>query len=468
MVMADLHYMQLTELTRRMHAGEFSPVDATQAMLDRISALDGDLHSYALVMSESALAEARQAEAEIARGDIRGPLHGAPVAVKDLCWSKGIATSAGMPVHRDYVPNEDATVVSRLRDAGAIILGKQQMTEGAFIGHQAGIEPPVNPWNAAYSPGGSSSGSGVATAAGLSYGSLGSDTGGSIRFPSALLGLTGLKPTWGRVSRYGIVPLAPTLDHVGPMTRSAADAAAMLAAIAGADVNDPTALLDPVPDYMAQLRGGIAGLRIGFDADWSASSTDGDTQRVLEDAIATFRRLGAEIVSIRFPDVTEIIGDWSDLCRVEAAVAHEATYPSRRAEYGAPLAHWIDAGREISGMTYQKIVLRRNDFRGRVAAAFDAIDLLLAPGLGFASVPLAQAADAVARSTMMASLLDYICPFNMTGSPTMIVPGGFTADDLPIAFQLVGPHLSEGLLCRAAHAFQDVTDFHDRHPILGS
>jgi amidase len=259
-----------------------------------------------------------------------------------------------------------------------------------------------------------------------------------------LLGLTGLKPTWGRVSRYGIVPLAPTLDHVGPMTRSAADAAAMLAAIAGPDVNDPTALLDPVPDYMAQLRGGIAGMRIGFDADWSASTTDGDTQRVLEEAI----------------------GDWSDLCRVEAAVAHEATFPSRRAEYGAPLAHWIDAGREISGMTYQKIILRRNDFRGRVAAAFDAIDLLLAPGLGFASVPLAQTADAVARSTMMASLLDYICPFNMTGNPTMIVPGGFTANDLPIAFQLVGPHLSEGLLCRAADAFQGVTDFHDRHPIL--
>src|ERR1700722_9575079 len=290
----DIHYLELTELTRRMHAKQLSPVEATQAILSRIAALDGKLHSYALVMSETALAEARQAEAEITRGAIKGPLHGAPIAVKDLCWTKGVATAAGMTIYHDYKPTADATVVRRLRDAGAIILGKLQLTEGAYVDHPPKITPPINPWGAEYWSGASSSGSGVATAAGLCYGSLGSDTGGSIRFPSAAQGLTGLKPTWGRVSRYGVFELAATLDHIGPMTRSAADAAAMLAAIAGPDVNDPTALQAAVPNYMADLGGGLRGVRVGVDAAWISAATDAVTQQVVDAALKTLRGLGVD------------------------------------------------------------------------------------------------------------------------------------------------------------------------------
>jgi amidase len=460
----DIHYLELTELTRRMHAKQLSPVEATQAILSRIAALDGKLHSYALVMSETALAEARQAEAEIARGAIKGPLHGAPIAVKDLCWTKGVATAAGMTIYHDYKPASDATVVRRLRDAGAIILGKLQLTEGAYVDHHPKITPPVNPWGAEYWSGASSSGSGVATAAGLCYGSLGSDTGGSIRFPSAAQGLTGLKPTWGRVSRYGVFELAATLDHIGPMTRSAADAAAMLAALAGPDVNDPTALQAAVPDYMADLGGGLRGVRVGVDAAWISAATDAATQQVVDAALKTLRGLGVEIVEVSFPDIKQIVQDWFPLCGVETAVAHEATYPSRSAEYGPSLAGLIDLGRNLSGMDYQKIILRRNDFRGRIAELFQSIDLLLAPAQGFASPTIATMATAGEDPALMTALLSYTCAFDMSGSPTITLPGGFTAQNMPIAFQLIGAHLSEALLCRAGHAFQGVTEFHKRHP----
>ncbi len=289
--MADesLYYLELVELTRRMHAKEISPVDATKAELDRIASLDKSLHSFALVTPEAALEQARQAESEIARGDIKGPLHGAPIAVKDLCWTTGVPTAAGMTIYRDFRPTEDATVVKKLRAAGAVILGKLQLTEGAFADHHPDITPPVNPWNAAHWSGASSSGSGVATAAGLCFGSLGSDTGGSIRFPSAANGVTGLKPTWGRVSRYGVFELAATLDHIGPMARSAVDTAAMLGVIAGPDENDPTASQEAVPNYLAGIDRGVRGLRIGVDSAWNQNGTDARMVRAVDEAIAMVR-----------------------------------------------------------------------------------------------------------------------------------------------------------------------------------
>ena len=255
----DLHYLGLVEVGQQVQAKKLSPVEVTKAMLERIERLDGKLKSYACVMADSALAEAAAAEKEIAAGKIKGPLHGVPVAVKDLCWAKGAPAAHGMTIHHDFRPSEDATVVARLKNAGAIILGKLQQTEGAYADHHPKIDPPKNPWNADLWPGASSSGSGSATAAGLCFGSLGTDTGGSIRFPSAANGITGLKPTWGRVSRYGAFELAATLDHIGPMTRNAIDCGAMLGVIAGQDSKDTTAVPLPVPDYLAGLTGDLQG-----------------------------------------------------------------------------------------------------------------------------------------------------------------------------------------------------------------
>ena len=459
----ELAYLDLIELSRRLHAKQLSPVEVTRAMLDRIAALDGALHSYVLVLAEAALDAARVAEAEIARGDIRGPLHGVPIAVKDLCWMD-CPTAAGMIIHADFRPSEDASVVRGLRAAGAIILGKLQLTEGAYADHHPRITPPVNPWNDAYWSGASSSGSGVATAAGLCYGSLGSDTGGSIRFPPAAQGLTGLKPTWGRVSRYGVFELAATLDHIGPMTRSARDAAAMLHAIAGPDPQDPTALQAPVPDYLAGIDGGVAGLRIGVDRGWIASVSDADTLHVVADAELVLRSLGAQIVDVGFPDVRQSVADWFPLCGVEVAVAHAATYPARKAEYGPTLSGLIDLGHALSGMDYQRIILRREALRGQVNALFQGIDLLLVPAQGSAAPTLAAMATLGQDTALLNGLLTFTCPFDLTGHPTITLPGGWTTAGMPVAFQLVGAHLAEALLCRAGHAFQGATDHHTRHP----
>jgi len=463
---AELHYLELLEIGRRIQARELSSAEVTDALLARIEALDGQLKSYARLMPEQARADAARADAEIAQGTIRGPLHGVPIGVKDLCWTQGVATAAGMTLYEDFIPDRDATVVRRLRDAGAVILGKLQLTESAYADHHPAIAPPVNPWNAAHWPGVSSSGSGVATAAGLCYGSLGSDTGGSIRFPSAANGLTGLKPTWGRVSRYGVFELAATLDHVGPMTRSAADAGAMLGVIAGADPNDPTASLEPVPNYLAGLTRGIGGLRIGVDSTWNSDGVDAVTRAMMDQAAQVLVDLGAELREVRFPDSTQVTADWFPLCGVETAVAHERTYPSRKGEYGPGLAGLLDLGHAQSGMDYQKIVLHRHDFSGRVRALFQGIDLLLVPATGVASPTVARMAQLATDAELMSALLRYTCPFDMTGSPTITLPGGMTQQGTPVAFQLVGRHFDEALLVRAGWAFQQATDWHRQHPSL--
>jgi amidase len=462
----DLHYSELVSVGQRIAKRELSSVEATQAQLDRIARLDGQLKSYAYVMAASALAQAQAADREIAAGKARGPLHGVPIAVKDLCWTKDAPTAAGMKIHRDNRPTEDATVVAKLKDAGAVILGKLQLTEGAYADHHPDIDPPRNPWDAKLWSGASSSGSGVATAAGLCYGSLGSDTGGSIRFPSAANSVTGLKPTWGRVSRYGVFELAATLDHIGPMARSAVDCGAILGAIAGADPNDPTAVLEPVPDYLANLSGTLRGTRIGVDRRWTSEGVDAAATKVFQDALRVAAGLGADILEIEVPDPTAMIADWFPLCAVETAVAHEATYPSRKSEYGPGLAGLIELGLQQSGTDYQKIVLRREAFKGRVRMLFEKVDLLAVPAQTFAAPTLAKMATLGENPELIAGLLRFSCPFDMTGSPTITLPGGFTESGGPVAFQFVGRHFDEARLVAAGDAFQRVTDWHRRHPSL--
>lgn len=460
----DLHYSELVEIGRLIQKRELSSVAATQSQLNRIAQLDGQLKSYAYVMATSALEQSKAADLEIAAGKVRGPLHGVPIAVKDLCWTKDAPTAAGMKIYRDNCPKEDATVVIKLKEAGAVILGKLQLTEGAYADHHPEVDPPRNPWDAGLWAGASSSGSGVATAAGLCYGSLGSDTGGSIRFPSAANAVTGLKPTWGRVSRYGVFELAATLDHIGPMARSAVDCGAMLGAIAGADPNDPTALLEPVPDYLAYLNGSLQGTRIGVDPRWTSEGVDAASTRSFQDALRVATDLGAKIHEIAFPDSTNMVTDWFPLCGVETAVAHEATYPARKSDYGPGLAGLIELGLQQSGTDYQKIVLRREAFRGAVRALFEKVDLLAVPAQTFAAPTLAKMATLGENPELIAGLLRFSCPFDMTGSPSITLPGGFTESGGPVAFQFIGRHLDEARLVAAGDAYQRVTDWHRRHP----
>jgi amidase len=464
--MEELHYLEIAELARLIAARKVSPVELTRDLLARIERLDPALGSYARVTPELALEQARQAEQMIGRRQVLSQLHGVPIAVKDLCYTKGVPTSAGMPLHRDFVPAFDATVVRRLREAGAVLLGKLQLTEGAFADHHPDVRPPVNPWHRDHWSGASSSGSGVATAAGLCFGSLGSDTGGSIRFPSAANGTTGLKPTWGRVSRHGCFELAASLDHIGPMARSATDAAILFDAIAGADADDPTALLAPVPDCLAGDDGELRGVRIGFDEGYALGGVEPEVRRAVDDARRVLRQLGAEIVPIAVPGVEAMLADWGPNCAVETAVAHEATFPSRRAEYGPGLAGLIDAGRALSGIDYQRILLRRRDFTGRVHAVLSSVDAMLIPAQPIAAPTVARMATLGQVPAELAALIRYTAPFDLSGHPALTVPAGFTAKGLPVAVQLIGQHLGEAVLCRAGRAFQRATDWHRRHPKL--
>ena len=461
----DLHFISITELSEHLRSRKVSSREVTQAQLDRIAALDEALGSYALVTAEEAMSAACVADSEIAAGHYRGPLHGVPIGIKDLFHTKGIATASGMAIHKDFRPREDATAVARLKRAGAVLLGKLQMTEGAYSDHHPSIAPPRNPWNSAYWPGISSSGPAVATAAGLCYGVVASDTGGSIRWPCGANGLTGLKPTWGRVSRYGVFELAASLDHVGPIARSTADAAVLLSVLAGHDANDPTSVAAPVPDYAAATLEGVRGLRIGVDWHWIGRGVDASVQAVLANAVELFARLGAEMVDVRVPDAAQTVVDWRSACAVEAAVAHEGTYPVRQSEYGPVLASVLETGRAVSGIDYQKILLRRMAFRGRLEWVFKSIDLLLTPVHPFAPLTLSDIRTLGNQPELILKLQRYTAPFNMTGSPTLTLPGGFSDTGLPIGFQLVAGHLSETTLIRSGAAFQSVTDFHTRHPV---
>lgn len=460
----ELHYLTLLEVAGRIRDKELTSVEATEAAIGRIEQTDGALKAFARQTPDRALDDAKAADKEIAAGRYRGPLHGVPIALKDLCRTKDIVTAAGMPLHGDYVPDYDATVTKRLADAGAVLLGKLQMTEGAFADHHPDITPPVNPWNADHWPGVSSSGSGVATAAGLCYASLGSDTGGSIRFPSAANGVTGLKPTWGRVSRHGVFDLAPTLDHIGPMCRSAADTGAVLGVIAGADPSDPTTLPDPVPDYLEGLEAGLGDLRIGVDPKFNAESVDDEMRRTVEGVLDVLRGMGADIREVTFPDPGEVVQDWLAHCGVETAVAHKETYPAQKDRYGPGLAGLIDVGRDLSGEAFHEILLRRHAFSGRLKHLFDEIDLLVIPAQYMASPTVAHMATLGEDPNGLANLLRFTCPFDMSGSPTITLPSGFTDGGMPIAFQFVAGHLQEGKLVRAGHAFQRETDWHKRHP----
>lgn len=464
----ELAFLDLVALGRALRARELTALEVTRAMFERIAALDGRLHAYVTLMRDSAEAEARAADAAFARGEDRGPLQGVPVAVKDLCDAAGVATSAGMPVVRANVAaaTRDATVVARLRAAGAVILGKLQLTEGAVAHHHPDITVPVNPHNPDYWSGASSSGSGVAVAAGLCYAALGSDTGGSIRFPSFANGITGLKPTWGRVSRAGVFPLSWSLDHVGPMARCSADCAAVLGAIAGADDADPTALAAPVDDYLGAIGSGVRGLRIGFDEAWATRDVDAEIVAGLHAVLAALRVAGAQVVPVTMPATDEVIAAWAPLCTADAAAAHAATYPTQAAGYGPGLTTLLDAGRAASAVDYALAHDVRLNYRGALARVFASVDVVIAPAYMRQNPTLAAFATFGEAEQDWPELIRFTAPFDLSGTPTLSLPTGCNADGAPLGIQLLGPHLGEATLLRAGHALQGVTDWHRRRPAL--
>ena len=460
-----LHFKTITELADLIKSKAISPVEVTVAMLDRIQRLDPRYKSFATVMAEQAMASAQTAERAIAAGNYLGPLHGVPIAVKDLCFTKGVATMGATKVLKDHVPDFDGTVVQKLNAAGAVILGKLNLTEGAMAGYNPEFQVPVNPWGANIWSGASSSGSGVATSAGLCYGSLGSDTGGSIRFPSAACGIVGIKPTWGRVSRYGVLALAESLDHIGPMTRSAADAGIMLQAIAGLDPKDPTSLTAPVPCMLEGLDQGVRGLRIGLDEEYITGNTDPQLAESVLAGIRMLERQGVVLVPIQIPDTSDYMDAWGVLCASEAVAAHEATYPSRRDDYGPWFQAWLDKGAAVTGAEYAKANNVRSACRGLLANVFENIDVIVCPTMTKPPFPIT-----VEEMYGPKILLDdpnwgrFTIPYDFSGAPTISLPCGQNSDGLPLSIQFVGKHLSEPLLVRLGHTFEQSTRWHNLRP----
>ncbi|HEX8241434.1 MAG TPA: amidase [Allosphingosinicella sp.] len=463
--MQGLHELDLREASRRIQAGALSPVELTEAFLARIHSLDSTLRAFARVTPERALDDARRAGDELARGRWRGPLHGIPIALKDLVDTAGIATEAGMKALAGRVPDEDSTVAARLRQAGAVLLGKLAMTEGAGAGHHPELAPPLNPWSPNHWTGVSSSGSGVAVAARLCLAAIGSDTGGSIRFPSAACGITGLKPTWGRVSRHGIFPLAPSLDHVGPMAGSAADCALLLGAIAGSDPSDPTALPRPADDYAGALDRGIEGVTIGLDRDWCLAGVHPEVAAAFEAALEALARRGAVIREIEMPDSRALAGGWIAACAVEAALAHEALFRERPADYGPSLGALVHIGGSLAAVEYARIGAARRTISARLSALFGEVALIATPAM---PMPVPTLAEADSGAIDPAEVLRFTALWNFAGNPTLSLPCGFDRAGLPIGFQLVGPALGESALLAAGAAYQGATDWHLARPPLAN
>ena len=460
-----LHYQTISEVGALLQTRELSPVELTQAILERIEGLDGDLKSYATVMAESALASARAAEQEIAAGNYRGGLHGVPIAVKDLCYTTGVPTMGGAKVLRDFVPDFDGTVVRKLNAAGAVILGKLNLTEGAMAGYNPEFDIPVNPWGADRWSGASSSGSGVATAAGLCYGSLGSDTGGSIRFPSAACGTVGIKPTWGRVSRYGVLALAESLDHVGPMTRSASDAGVMMQALAGHDPNDPTSLTAPVPNMLQGLEQGVRGVRIGVDERYIGDDVDSELAAAVMEGARLLESLGARLMPVQMPDTEPMSRAWAVLCSAEAAAAHREFYPARADEYGPWFRGWLERGLRHSARDYAAASYIRLASNGTLAEIFDGIDVLVCPSMTTPPERVTQEALYGPMEEDEWTWGRFTIPADFSGSPTISLPAGLNAEGLPLSIQFVGRHLTEPLLVQVGHAYEAATQHRLTPPV---
>jgi len=471
--MNDLVWKSMLELARLIRAKEVSPVEVAQAHLDRAGALDGKLKAYITVTADAALEAARAAEAAAMAGETLGALHGVPVALKDLYCTRGVKTTGGSKILGDWIPSEDATVVSRLAGAGAILLGKLNMHEFAYgpEGLNSHYGTAWNPWDAGAHRicGGSSSGSGAAVAAGLCPGTLGSDTGGSIRIPASLCGISGMKPTYGRVSRAGVLPLAWSLDHVGPMCRSAADCALMLGVMAGYDPRDPTTSVLPVPDYMAALTGVVKGLRVGVLRASFMDSAAAAPRQAVEQAVKTLEGLGATVREATLDTVKLAAAAATAVVAAEAYAYHEPWIKARPKDYGADVRERVRAGAFFSGADYVNGQRVRALIRNDVDAALATLDVLVAPTTPISATPVGV--DTVEingeKQPVRQSLIRLTRPFNLTGHPAASVPCGFTAEGLPIGLQIIGRPFDEATVFRVADAYQRATDWHTRRPPLG-
>ena len=466
MALNEVCYWTISEAAAAIRRKESSPVELVDALLQRIEATDGKLHSFITLTDDPARQQARQAEQELRSGTDRGPLHGIPIALKDLYMTKGIRTTCHSAVLEDWVPEVDATTVSKLREAGVILLGKLGMHEFAFGGPSIDAPFPAvrNPWNTDHIPGGSSSGSGAAVAAGLCYGALGSDTGGSIRTPSSHCGIVGIKPTYGRVSRYGVVPLSWSLDHAGPMARSVEDCAILLQTIAGFDAKDPASANVPVPNFQADLKAGTKGLRVGVPrAGWFHESLgiDPATESMFNDALEVLKSLNAKVIDIDGMPFSLARKANQTILIAEAYAYHEKTYQETPMKFGTSVRRRMLEGAFLSAADYITAQRARAVLNEQIRANFSRVDVFAVPG-----APRPPEAFAAMDPNEQNLRPNFTNPFNLSGLPAISVPSGFTAGNLPAGLQIIAPPFEETTALRVAYAYEQVTEWHTCRPAL--
>jgi aspartyl-tRNA(Asn)/glutamyl-tRNA(Gln) amidotransferase subunit A len=453
----DLTQLSITEASHLLEQRSISAIELTDATLQRIKVTDPVVHAYVMVLAERARRAAYQADRELAQGRRRGPLHGIPVAVKDICYMRDLPTEAGSRVLTGFVPGYDATVVRRLEDAGAVIVGKTVTHEFAY-----GVNTPATrtPWNLECYPGGSSVGSAVAVTVGSAFAAIGTDTGGSIRNPAAINGIVGLKPTYGRVSRSGVVSLGTSLDHVGPLTRTVEDCATVLQVIAGHDPADTGSVDEPVPDFTYDLETGVQGLRIGVErAHFFYDGVSEDTRRAVEAVLETLQGLGATIVDVELPELAWSPEVLMTILGAEASTFHRRWLRERPHDYDAATRRALELGEFIPATHYLLAQRARSLLRHRMANLFSAhrLDVLLSPTLPTPTVPLqdrfVERSDYPGESPAVSSV-HHTFSANLTGQPALSVPCGLSSTNLPIGFQLMGRPFDEVMLFRVARAYE--------------
>jgi aspartyl-tRNA(Asn)/glutamyl-tRNA(Gln) amidotransferase subunit A len=464
-------YLSILQASEELRSGIITPTELLAETLERIDQLDSDIQAFVTVMRDQAYEEAEKAENEQRTGFFRSPLHGIPIAIKDLIAVRQVRMTAGSKVLADYVPQEDATVVEQLRRAGAVIVGKTNTHEFAYGTY---TPPTRNPWNLARIPGGSSGGSAAALAASMCYGAIGSDTGGSIRIPSACCGVTGLKPTYGRVSTYGVIPLSWSLDHVGPMARSAEDCAILFDAIARYDPRDPNSVSGPPTKASASLIGGaegrgplsLQGIKLGIPSEQFVAPLDPEIRAAWRAALLVLQEEGAEVVDVELQRPP--MDTYRTIQMPEASLAHmERGWLTARLEaYGERTRSRLLQGQTIPAVDYLRAQQQRRAFSSNLRSIMQKVNALVLPTVPMPAILIEQAdqdmlIDGVTENATVA-LLRLTMPFNLAGLPAISLPCGFTAGSLPIGLQVVGKPFEESMILRIAHAYQQLTDWHRR------
>ena len=460
----EIPFLTVAELGEHIRNRDVSPVEVTEAYLDRIDSLNSQIRAYLTVTADIARQAAQDCEEEIAAGNYRGPLHGIPVAVKDQMYTEGVRTTIGTPLFDDFVPEYDATVVARLKQAGAALLGKLNMTEFATTALSHQFDPPRNPWDRERSCGGSSSGSGGATAAFMAAATLGEDTGGSVRCPAAWCGLAGIRPTWGLVSRYGVAPGVRSMDTVGPLARTVEDCAIILQAIAGHDPNDRLTRQEPPPDYRAALTGDVGGLRIGILKEvMDSPHIDAETRVAFDNAAGVLSELGAVVEELSIP-IAAHAGPINSGIRVEAPT----TYRNLLRERPGAIGHDNRIGYLVNAVMpatyYYKAIRLRTLLRAEVLRAMETVDLLLTPTIGVPAQvrtpdPAITSKENVSRTPWLFTNVP-----SLANLPALSVPCGFSGEGLPLSLQIAGRPFEETTVLRAGHAYERATEWHTRRP----